>query len=105
MAQGSEAAAHAAIAALFVALSSSIAGRRARRSSNRLRRMPDDPKRQAAAEAVKAVQEEFLRQTSDAHAARRKVFEEAQKAGLNLREIGELAGIHHTTVGEIIRGR
>lgn len=67
--------------------------------------MPDNPKRKAAAEAVKAVQKEFERQTADAHAARRKVFEEAQKAGLTLREIGELAGVHHTTVGEIIRGR
>jgi hypothetical protein len=67
--------------------------------------MPEDAERKAAAEAVKAIQKEFLRQTSDAHAARRKVSQEAQKAGLNLREIGELAGIHHTTVGEIIRGR
>jgi DNA-directed RNA polymerase specialized sigma24 family protein len=67
--------------------------------------MPEDAERKAAAEAVKAIQKEFLRQTSDAHAARRKVFKQAQKAGLNLREIGELAGIHHTTVGEIIRGR
>jgi DNA-directed RNA polymerase specialized sigma24 family protein len=67
--------------------------------------MPDDAERKAAAKAVKAVQKEFLRQTSDAHAARRKVFEEAQKAGLTLREIGELAGVHHTTVGEIVRGR
>ncbi len=67
--------------------------------------MPEDAKRQAAAEAVKAVQKEFLRQTSEARAARRKVFKEAREAGLNLREIGELAGIHHTTVGEIIRGR
>ena len=67
--------------------------------------MPDDAKRKAAAEAVKAIQKEFLRQTSDAQAARRKVFEEAQKAGLTQREIGELAGLHHTTVGEIIRGR
>ena len=51
--------------------------------------MPDDAKRRGAAKAVKAIQKEFLRQTSDAHAARRKVFEEAQKAGLTLREIGE----------------
>lgn len=67
--------------------------------------MPDDPKRKAFSEAVKAAQAEFSRQTADAHSARRKVFEEAQEAGLTLREIGELAGLHHTTVGEIIRGR
>lgn len=67
--------------------------------------MPDDPERKAFSEAVKAAQKLFSRQTADAHEARRKVFEEAQKAGLTLREIGELAGLHHTTVGEIIRGR
>jgi DNA-directed RNA polymerase specialized sigma24 family protein len=67
--------------------------------------MPDDAQRKAAAEAVKAIQREFLRQTADAHAARRKVFKEAQSAGLTLREIGELAGVHYTTVGEIIRGK
>ncbi|MGN6256606.1 MAG: hypothetical protein ACTHN3_02505 [Solirubrobacterales bacterium] len=67
--------------------------------------MPDDPKHKAFSEAVKAAQRDFLRQTSDAHATRRKVFEEAREAGLTLREIGELAGLHHTTVGEILRGR
>jgi DNA-directed RNA polymerase specialized sigma24 family protein len=67
--------------------------------------MPQDPKHRAAAKAVKAAQEKFLRQTSSAHVERREVFEKAQEAGLTLREIGELAGIHHTTVGEIIRGR
>ena len=67
--------------------------------------MPDDPERKAVSEAVTAAQKEFLRQTSSSHAQRRKVFEKAQKAGLTLREIGELAGLHHTTVGEILRGR
>jgi DNA-directed RNA polymerase specialized sigma24 family protein len=67
--------------------------------------MPDDPRHKAVSEAVKAAQAEFSRQTSNAHAARREVFEEAQRAGLTLREIGELAGLHHTTVGEILRGR
>jgi DNA-directed RNA polymerase specialized sigma24 family protein len=67
--------------------------------------MPDDADRRAFSQAVKAAQKEFLRQTSSAQAERRKVFQEAQEAGLTLREIGELADIHHTTVGEIIRGR
>ncbi len=67
--------------------------------------MPDDSKRKAAGTAVKAAQKQFLRQTSSAHVERRKVFEEARKAGLTLREIGDLADLHHTTVGEIIRGR
>lgn len=67
--------------------------------------MPDDAQRKAVSDAIKAAQKEFLSQTSSAHAARRKVFEEARQAGLTLREIGDLAGLHHTTVGEIIRGR
>jgi DNA-directed RNA polymerase specialized sigma24 family protein len=67
--------------------------------------MPDASQRKAFSKAVKAAQKEFTRQTSSADAARRKVFQEAQEAGLTLREIGELADLHHTTVGEIIRGR
>jgi hypothetical protein len=61
--------------------------------------------RAKAEKAVRDAQGEFERQASKAHAARRKAFERAQKAGLTLREIGEQAGLHHTTVGEIIRGR
>lgn len=67
--------------------------------------MPDASKRKAVSKAVKAAQKDFELQTSSAHAARRKVFQEAQEAGLTLREIGDLADLHHTTVGEIIRGR
>jgi hypothetical protein len=59
--------------------------------------MPADSERKAVSEAVKGAQKEFLRQTSSAHGARRKAFDEARKAGLTLREIGELAGLHHTT--------
>jgi hypothetical protein len=61
--------------------------------------------RQKAEQGVREAQKDFERQTADAHAARRKAFERARKAGLTLREIGEQAGLHHTTVGEIIRGR
>jgi hypothetical protein len=35
---------------------------------------------------------------------RRKVFAKAQKAGLSLRNIGELVGLDHSRVGQIIRG-
>jgi DNA-directed RNA polymerase specialized sigma24 family protein len=64
-----------------------------------------DPARKKAEQAVKAAQRDFDRKTAKVHAGRRKVFEEAQEAGLTLREIGKQAGIHHTPVGEIIRGR
>lgn len=64
-----------------------------------------DAARKKAEQAVKAAQRDFDRKTAKVHAARRKVFEEAQEAGLTLREIGKHAGLHHTTVGEIIRGR
>jgi DNA-directed RNA polymerase specialized sigma24 family protein len=67
--------------------------------------MANDPTRQAAAKVVKAAQKQFERDSRAAREARRKAFAQAQKAGLTLREIGELAGIHHTSVGEIIRGR
>lgn len=63
-----------------------------------------DAAREKAQKVVKAAQKDFDRQTANARAARRKAFKEAQKAGLTLREIGEQAGLHHTTVGEVIRG-
>ncbi|MGC1851027.1 MAG: hypothetical protein WA687_01160 [Solirubrobacterales bacterium] len=43
-------------------------------------------------------------QREKAGAARRKSFKQAQEAGLTLREIGEIVGLHHTRVGQIIRG-
>jgi len=43
-------------------------------------------------------------QRERAAAARRKSFMRAQEAGLTLREIGEIVGLHHTRVGQIIRG-
>lgn len=43
-------------------------------------------------------------QREKASAARRKSFKQAQEAGLTLREIGEIVGLHHTRVGQIIRG-
>jgi DNA-directed RNA polymerase specialized sigma24 family protein len=66
--------------------------------------MPDDPKRQAASKAVKAAQKQFERDSKAAREARRKAFSKAQKDGLSLREIGEMVGLDHSRVGQIIRG-
>lgn len=59
---------------------------------------------QKARRAVREAQARFEREQSAAQKARRKAFAEAQKAGLTLRDIGEEVGLHHTRVGQIIRG-
>ncbi|MEX2106282.1 MAG: hypothetical protein WD810_05230 [Solirubrobacterales bacterium] len=66
--------------------------------------MPKDPKRKAASKSVKAAQKQFERDSKAARAARRKAFAKAQRDGLSLREIGELVGLDHSRVGQIIRG-
>jgi DNA-directed RNA polymerase specialized sigma24 family protein len=66
--------------------------------------MPDDAKRKAASKAVKAAQRQFERDSRAARNARRKAFAKAQKDGLSLREIGEMVGLDHSRVGQIIRG-
>lgn len=66
--------------------------------------MPTDPQRKATAKAVKAAQKQFERDSKAARDARRKAFAKAQKDGLSLREIGELVGLDHSRVGQIIRG-
>jgi len=66
--------------------------------------MPGDRKRKAAAQAVKSAQKQFERDNEAARAARRKAFSKAQRDGLSLREIGELVGLDHSRVGQIIRG-
>jgi DNA-directed RNA polymerase specialized sigma24 family protein len=67
--------------------------------------MPDDAKRRAAREAVKAAQRQFDRESEAAQKARRKAFAQAQKEGLSLREIGEEVGLHRSRVGQIISGK
>lgn len=67
--------------------------------------MPDDnAKRKAAAKEVKVAQKQFERDSKATRDARRKAFAKAQKSGLSLREIGELVGLDHSRVGQIIRG-
>jgi len=66
--------------------------------------MPADPKRKAASKAVEAAQKQFERDSKAARDARRKAFAQAQKAGLSLRDIGELVGLDHSRVRQIIRG-
>lgn len=65
--------------------------------------MSDDPKRKAASQAVKAAQKQFERDSKSAREARRKAFTQAQKDGLSLRDIGELVGLDHSRIGQIIR--
>jgi len=57
-----------------------------------------------ARKAVRAAQKQFERESDAAQRTRRKAFAQAQKEGLKLREIGEEVGLHHTRVGQIIRG-
>lgn len=66
--------------------------------------MPDDAKRKAASKAVKAAQKRFERDSKAARKTRRTAFSKAQKDGLSLREIGDLVGLDHSRVGQIIRG-
>jgi DNA-directed RNA polymerase specialized sigma24 family protein len=54
--------------------------------------------------AVRRAQADFERAQGAAHEARRKVFKKAQEEGLSLRQIGEEVGLHHTRVGQILRG-
>lgn len=66
--------------------------------------MTEDARRKAALKAVKAAQRRFDREVDTAQKARRKAFAQAQKDGLSLRAIGEEVGLHHTRIGQIIRG-
>ena len=57
-----------------------------------------------ARKAVRAAQKQFERESDAAQKARRKAFAQAQREGLSLRAIGEEVGLHHTRLGQIIRG-
>lgn len=53
---------------------------------------------------LRRTQANFERKTNEARLERLTSFKRAKKAGLTLREIGEEVGLHHTRVGQIIRG-
>ena len=65
--------------------------------------MPTDPKDTLRA-SVLAAQERYDADTEATREARRDAFAKAQEEGLSLREIGEIVGLHHTRVSQIIRG-
>lgn len=57
-----------------------------------------------ARKAVRAAQKQFEREQKESRQSRREALTRAQKAGLSLREIAEEAGLHHSSVAEIIEG-
>jgi len=65
--------------------------------------MADTPEQKAARKALRRIQGDFERKVADARRERRECFEQAQKAGLSLREIADEVGLHYTRVGEILR--
>lgn len=67
--------------------------------------MPDEVKHKLARKAVKAAQRQFESESAAALTARQKVFAQAQKQGLSLREIGEEVGLHRSRVAQIIKGK
>jgi hypothetical protein len=65
-----------------------------------------DPKQKALQDArrVQARFEKTQKQLEESGLARRESFARARKAGATMREIGDEVGLHHTRVGQIIRG-
>lgn len=66
--------------------------------------MAPDPKAKAR-RAVRDAQANFERDAKAVREARRKAFATAQAAGLSLREIAKEAGLHHSRVADVIRGK
>jgi DNA-directed RNA polymerase specialized sigma24 family protein len=67
--------------------------------------MLDDPKHKAARKAVREAQASFERDAKAVREARRKAFADAQARGLSLHEIAKEAGLHHSRVADVIRGK
>lgn len=68
--------------------------------------MAPDPKKKALEDArrAQAGYEKTQRELDERARTRRESFERAKVAGATLREIGEAVGLHHTRVGQVIRG-
>lgn len=68
--------------------------------------MATDPKKSALADARRAQSafEKTQRELDERAKTRRESFTRAKVAGATLREIGEAVGLHHTRVGQVIRG-
>ncbi|MFN8215715.1 MAG: hypothetical protein U0R71_03880 [Solirubrobacterales bacterium] len=62
----------------------------------------DDSEKRKARAKVQRAQERFAQATGKARDERRQAFKEGQEEGLTLREIGEAAGLHHSSVAQII---
>jgi hypothetical protein len=68
--------------------------------------VPSDPKKKALDDAreAQAAFEKTRRELDDHARTRRESFGRAKAAGATHREIGEAVGLHHTRVGQVIRG-
>lgn len=66
--------------------------------------MSADPKLKVR-EALRDAQDQFERDAEAVKAARRKAFADAQAAGLSLREIAGVVGLHYSRVSEILNGK
>ncbi len=67
--------------------------------------MPDTSEQKAARKALRRIQGDFERKVAEARQERRACFEQAQRAGLSLREIADEVGLHYTRVGEVLRDK
>jgi DNA-directed RNA polymerase specialized sigma24 family protein len=64
--------------------------------------MATDAGKAKARAAVRRAQGKFDRTAEKAREERRETFEQARKSGLTLREIGEAADLHHSSVQQIL---